>query len=61
MVKFIIVFFSLLTLFLFLNYKFSQAIRIIAYGEDEQPKEALWAFIVMIASVIGWSIDISFF
>jgi len=59
MVKFIISFIAILTLFLFCNYKFSQAVRIIAYGEEEQPKEALMAFICMVVSSFFWALLIS--
>jgi hypothetical protein len=59
MIKFIISFIAVLTLFIFCNYKFSQAVRIIAYNEEEQPKEALYAAICMFISAFFWALYIT--
>jgi uncharacterized membrane protein YiaA len=61
MLKFIILFIAILTLFLFCNYKFRQAGRIIAYNEEEQPQEAIYAMICMLVSVISWSLYLALF
>jgi hypothetical protein len=41
--------------------KFSQAIRILAYGEVEPKKEAIASFILMIVVAIMWTIYFSVF
>lgn len=56
MIKFIISFIAVLTLFLFCNYKFSQAVRIIAYSEEEQPQEAFYAMICLLISAFFWAL-----
>ncbi len=61
MIKFIVAFLAILTLFFFCNYKFRKAVSIIAYNEEEQPKEAIYAIVCMIASAFFWSLLISCF
>jgi hypothetical protein len=41
--------------------KFSQAVRILAYGEVEPKKEALASFILMIVVAVLWTIYFSAF
>jgi hypothetical protein len=41
--------------------KFSQAIRILAYGEVEPKKEAVASFVIMIMVAIFWAIYFSVF
>ena len=61
MIKAIILFLSLLSSLYFFNMKFSQAIRILAYGEVEPKKEAVASFLLMVLTVILWTIYFSAF
>lgn len=59
--KTLILFITILSTLFFLNMKFSQAVRIMAYGEVEPKKEAVASFILMIAVSILWTIYFSLF
>ena len=59
--KGLVLFISLLSTLYFCNMKFSQAIRILAYGEVEPKKEAIASFILMIVVAIMWTIYFSVF
>ena len=59
--KFIILFLAILSSVFFLNYKYSKGIRIIAFNEQETPKEAVWAFVNMVLVAILWSVYFALF
>jgi hypothetical protein len=59
--KFIILFFAILSSIFFLNYKYSKAIRIFAYGEEETPKDAILSFGNMILVAVLWTVYFSCF
>lgn len=59
--KSILLFISILASLYFCNMKFSQAIRILAYGEIEPKKEAVASFVLMIAVAVLWTIYFSVF
>lgn len=61
MIKFIILLLAISSGTWFINYKFSKAVRIMAYGEGEEPSEAKTAMFVMCVSVLLWSIYLSLF
>jgi hypothetical protein len=61
MYKALFLFLSLLLTLYFCNMKFSQAIRILAYGEVEPKKEAIASFILMIIVAFLWTIFFSVF
>ncbi len=56
MIKILFFFISLLLTAIFLNMKFSQSVRILAYGEVEPKKEAIISFVLMIVIVVFWTI-----
>jgi len=45
----------------FINDKFSKAVRVIAFNEDETKNSAIYSFIMMIIIIISWTIYFSFF
>ena len=45
----------------FINQKFSNAVRAIAFKEDEKEIDAKFSFIMMIIVIISWTIYIYFF
>ena len=45
----------------FINDKFSKAVRVIAFNEDETKYSAIYSFIMMIIIIISWTIYFSFF
>ena len=59
--KTLILFLSIIVSLFFINMKFSQAIRILAYGEVEPKKEAVASFMLMIIASIMWTIYFSLF
>lgn len=59
--KFIIVFWSLLFTALFINVKITSFARAIAFSEYESNRDSKLSFLLMLLSVIFWSIFISFF
>jgi len=61
MIKGLFLYICLLTTLYFCNMKFSQAIRILAYGEVEPKKEAVASFVIMIMVAIFWAIYFSVF
>ena len=54
--KFIVLFLAILSSVFFFNYKYSKGIRIMAFNEEESPKEATWAFVNMVVVAVLWSI-----
>lgn len=48
-----------LTVF-FVNYKWSQAVRILAFNEEEPKSEAVMAFVTMVLLTVAWSYYFSF-
>jgi hypothetical protein len=59
--KSLIMFIAITITLFFLNMKFSQAIRIMAYGEIEPKNEAVASFVLMIVVSILWTIYFSLF
>ena len=45
----------------FANDKFSKAVRVIAFKEDETKRSAIVSFIMMIIIIIAWTIYFSLF
>jgi len=45
----------------FINDKFSKAVRVIAFNEDETKHSAIYSFIMMMIIIISWTIYFSFF
>jgi hypothetical protein len=54
--KVIVLFSAILSSLFFVNYKYSKAIRIFAYGEEETNKDALLSFGNMILVAVLWTI-----
>ena len=54
--KTFIFFIALLLSIYFVNDKFSKAVRVIAFNEDETKSGAIVSFILMIAVAIAWTI-----
>lgn len=61
MLKFCIIFVAILTSVIFANYKFSKAVRIIAFSELEEPKEAKIAIVTMFIAIISWALYFTLF
>lgn len=61
MVKFFVLFVAVFCSVFFINYKYSQTVRIFAYNEEEQKGEATFALIIMVIASIAWSAYFSFF
>lgn len=57
--KIAILFLSILMSLYFVNYKFSKAIRIMAFNEEETEKAAFFSFCNMILVAILWTIFFS--
>jgi hypothetical protein len=57
----IVLFFAILSTIFFINYKYSKAIRIFAFNEEETPKDAVLSFGNMILVAILWTIYFSCF
>ena len=45
----------------FINDKFSKAVRVIAFQEDETKKSAIISFLMMVVIIIAWTIYFSCF
>lgn len=45
----------------FINDKFSKAVRVIAFKEDEPKQGAIISFLIMILVIIAWTIFFSLF
>jgi hypothetical protein len=45
----------------FINDKFSKAVRVIAFNEDESKNGAIISFLMMIVIIIAWTIFFSCF
>ena len=45
----------------FINDKFSKAVRVIAFNEDESKRGAIISFLMMIVIIVAWTIFFSFF
>ena len=61
MLKFITLFLSIASTVYFLNDKFSKAVRVIAFHEDEDEKGAKISFYIMIFVIICWTIYFGLF
>lgn len=57
--KFLFLFVTILLTLFFVNYKFSTAIRILAYQEIESKKGAIFSFTLMIVLSILWAFILS--
>ena len=57
----LILFIAIASTVFFINDKFSKAVRVIAFKEDESEKEAKISFIIMIVIIIAWTIYFSLF
>lgn len=55
-IKFFVLLFAIFLTIYFLNYKFSQSIRILAFNEEEPKSEAIMAYILMYVIAILWAI-----
>lgn len=56
MYKAVVLFLAIFLTILFVNYKYSQGIRIMAYGEVEPKNEAIMAFILQIVVSFLWTL-----
>ena len=56
MIHFILLFICIASTVFFINMKFSSAIRIIAFQENEPQSEAIISFILMWVIIISWSL-----
>ena len=45
----------------FINDKFSKAVRVIAFNEDESKNGAVISFLMMIVIIVAWTVFFSFF
>jgi hypothetical protein len=45
----------------FINDKFSKAVRVIAFNEDESKNGAIISFLMMIVIIVAWTVFFSFF
>jgi hypothetical protein len=59
--KYIVFFITLLLTLFFVNDKFSKAVRVIAFNEDESKSGAIISFILMFIIAIGWTIFYAMF
>lgn len=56
MLRFAILFCTILLTLIFVNYKYSTAIRILAFHEVESKTSALYAFILMFIIAFLWAV-----
>jgi hypothetical protein len=59
--KTLILFIAIASTVFFINDKFSKAVRVIAFHEDETEKSAIVSFIMMIVIIVVWTIYFSLF
>lgn len=59
--KTLILFLTIGSTVFFINDKFSKAVRVIAFKEDETKSGAIVSFITMLLVIILWTIFFSFF
>lgn len=55
MLKLIVTLIAVASTVFFVNYKYSKGIRIMAYGEEETPKEAKFQFFMMGVIIVAWT------
>lgn len=61
MLKALVLFIAIAFTVFFINDKFSKAVRVIAFGEDETKNSAIYSFIMMIIIIFAWTIYFSCF
>lgn len=61
MCRFVFLLLTIYSTVFLLNYKFSQAIRILAFNEQEPKGEAVMAFILLFVVSVLWSVWFCFF
>lgn len=61
MFKAVILLLAISSTVFFINYKFSEAVRVIAFKEDETKKSAILSFLTMIIVIISWTLYFSLF
>ena len=61
MIKAIVLFIAIAFTVFFINDKFSKAVRVIAFSEDETKNSAIYSFIMMMVIIIAWTIYFSCF
>jgi hypothetical protein len=59
--KGILLFLAVTITIFFLNDKFSKAVRVIAFKEDESKKGAIYSFLMMCAAIILWTLYLYFY
>ena len=59
--KFLVLLIAIASTVSFINFKFSNAVRVLAFKEDESIEDAKISFITMIILIIAWAIFFSFF
>lgn len=59
--KTLILFIAIAFTVYFINDKFSKAVRVIAFKEDESKNGAKISFLMMIVIIVAWTIFFSFF
>lgn len=59
--KFLILLIAIASTAFFINFKFSNAVRVLAFKEDENAKDAKISFITMIILIMAWTIFFSCF
>lgn len=61
MIKALVLFIAIAFTVFFINDKFSKAVRVIAFSEDETKSSAIYSFIMMMVIIIAWTIYFSCF
>lgn len=61
MLKSIVLFIAIAFTVFFINDKFSKAVRVIAFQEDETKGSAIISFFMMIVIILAWTIYFSAF
>lgn len=61
MLKSLVLFIAIAFTVFFINDKFSKAVRVIAFNEDETKNSAIYSFVMMIVIIFAWTIYFSCF
>ena len=61
MLKALVLFIAIAFTVFFINDKFSKAVRVIAFNEDETKNSAIYSFVMMIVIIFAWTIYFSCF
>jgi len=59
--KLLLSFIAIASTVFFLNYKFTKAVRIIAFGEEETKSEARLLMSIMLIIIVSWTLYLSLF